>query len=312
MKSPWADSRVVDKRRSANSPPPRAVSPAAVPRAAEVHTSASMSKRRRGKPDHVQPPSPKMMPWVAAAAATLSAPSAGMREGSPGSVQPSRSTRSSSRPYSARNYAAPTRAHGLKTVHSGMAEHQFAAKGWAHGLRSGGTGRGAISGFKSAHPRPATRQRLSGNIRQRRAMSAPRERVAWDSTVSTPLRDADSSRVSYTRGDVDLGPRGGRQRTAASTVKEMDRRLQALEIDVEESGLQQYRLGKILHPAPGGNKIDIGPTCTMGHTIRFRIVYALTLAFCQTSWLFLGTLAQSDDHVGAVLPFACSDPTIGQ
>jgi hypothetical protein len=51
------------------------------------------------------------------------------------------------------------------------------------------------------------------------------------------------------------------------TVKEMDRRLQALEFEVEESGLEQYRLGKVLHPAPVSNKIDIGPTCTMEHHI---------------------------------------------
>lgn len=267
VKSPWADSRVADKRRSSNRSP-RAVSPPAVPRAAEVHTSASASKRRHVKLDHARTSSPKMMPWVAAAAATLSAPSAGVREGSPGLVQSSRSARSSSfstqRLSSARNYAAPTRAHGLKTVDSGMAEHQFAEKGWAHGLRSGGTGRGAISGFKSAHPRPAIIHPPTGSARRRRAMSAPRERASWDSSVSNPLRDADCS-AAFARSGVGLGHRGGWQRTPAMTVKEMDRRLQALEFEVEESGLEQYRLGKVLHPAPVSNKIDIGPTCTMEH-----------------------------------------------
>jgi hypothetical protein len=288
VKSPWADSRVVDKRRSATSPP-RAVSPAAPPRVADQHTAVT-AQRRRGaavaghKPGfgstahrlrHAKPASPttggaaNSLPWIAAAAASLAAPAAGVDDGSPRSVLSSQSTRSASGPrrrqHSARNYAAPTRVHALKTVGAGMAEHQFAEKGWAHGLRSAGTGRGAVSGFKSAHPRPAAGQRSRSNTRQRRAMSAPRERMAWDSTVSTSARIGGGQHAARDRGGgMGVEPGTGWQQAAGSAVREMDRRLQALESEVDVSGMEQYRLGQVLHPAAVGNKIDLGSTCKHG------------------------------------------------
>ena len=61
----------------------------------------------------------------------------------------------------------PTWVHSAKTVAAGMAEHSFAEKGWAHGLRSG-VGRGPSAGMRSVHAPPP---------KGRRARSAPRERT---------------------------------------------------------------------------------------------------------------------------------------
>jgi hypothetical protein len=59
-------------------------------------------------------------------------------------------------------------------------------------------------------------------------------------------------------------PGTGWQQAAGSAVREMDRRLQALESEVDVSGMEQYRLGQVLHPAAVGNKIDLGSTCKHG------------------------------------------------
>ena len=88
-----------------------------------------------------------------------------------------------------------------------MAEHSFAEKGWAHGLRSG-VGRGPSAGMRSVHAPPP---------KGRRARSAPRERTRTVSLLPLPPgggADTDAACDPPCQSPAGLDAPGGACRTA--------------------------------------------------------------------------------------------------